>query len=134
MKNIANNVILERFRRLAPPGAAAAAPYRNTDECVHGCCPKSASAARKSSARTARRGLRKFLGARGFGTCTAGVRSRTTGWSTTASATHGARRNPSRKACAVMILPVSCSAARRGPGKIIWRRLSGTGCWRRARP
>ncbi|EEM3073463.1 DNA replication protein DnaC, partial [Salmonella enterica subsp. enterica serovar Java] len=32
MKNIANNVILERFRRLAPPGAAAAVPYRNTDE------------------------------------------------------------------------------------------------------
>lgn len=32
MKNIANNVILERFRRLAPPGAAAASPYRNTDE------------------------------------------------------------------------------------------------------
>ncbi|ECC3463748.1 DNA replication protein DnaC [Salmonella enterica subsp. enterica] len=32
MKNIANNGILERFRRLAPPGAAAAAPYRNTDE------------------------------------------------------------------------------------------------------
>ncbi|EID6668652.1 ATP-binding protein [Salmonella enterica] len=32
MKNIANNVILERFRRLAPPGAAVAAPYRNTDE------------------------------------------------------------------------------------------------------
>ncbi|EDW6447204.1 DNA replication protein DnaC, partial [Salmonella enterica subsp. enterica serovar Java] len=30
MKNIANNVILERFRRLAPPGAAAAVPYRNT--------------------------------------------------------------------------------------------------------
>ncbi|EJP3978252.1 ATP-binding protein [Salmonella enterica] len=32
MKNIADNGILARFRRLAPPGAAAAAPYRNADE------------------------------------------------------------------------------------------------------